>query len=121
MAMKQDTTSAKKIIDLVDSLAKKIDCNSDCGYSSENGEFNESEENLVNLNFLSPAEHGTIVQVIGSGSLKKRLQEMGVMRGQKITVVKAAPLDDPIEVKIKNFHLSLRREEADMILVKKEN
>jgi DtxR family transcriptional regulator, Mn-dependent transcriptional regulator len=119
MAMKQDTSSAKKIIGLVDSLAKKIDCNSDCGYSSGT-KTDALDEDLQNLNFLSPGEHGIVVQGIGSGNLKKRLQEMGIMRGQKITVVRAAPLDDPIEVKVKNFHLSLRRDEAAMILIKKE-
>ena len=74
---------------------------------------------LYDLNALNPGERGIIEKIIGSGALKKRLREMGVTHGQEVLVERAAPLDDPIEVRIRNFHLSLRRDEAALIIVKK--
>lgn len=119
MAVKQDPQCASKIKSNLDSCASKIDCENDCGYTPYDPNKSEQEDELLNLNFLEPGDKGTIAKVMGSGTLKKRLLEIGIIRGQIISVVRAAPLDDPIEVKIKNIHLSLRREEASMILVKK--
>lgn len=81
---------------------------------------NKSEDtDLYDLNSLEPGDKGIIEKILGKGALKKRLQEMGVTHGQEILLVRAAPLDDPIEVQIRKFHLSLRREEASLIIVKK--
>ena len=71
------------------------------------------------MNDLLPGQKGIILQVNGTGKLKKRLLEMGIVKGQSITVMRAAPLDDPIEVKVKNSSLTLRREEASNILSKR--
>jgi Fe2+ transport system protein FeoA len=60
-----------------------------------------------------------VVRVSGEGALRKRLLEMGITAGQEITVVKYAPLRDPIELTLKGFHVSLRVREAQLIEVRK--
>ncbi len=59
----------------------------------------------------------TINKVGGSGAFKKRLLDMGFMKGAEIEIVKYAPLKDPLELVIKEFHVSLRVAEADKIRV----
>lgn len=70
------------------------------------------------LNALASGESGIIERIVGNDALKKRLREMGVTAGQEVRVVKSAPLDDPIEIKVRNYNISLRREEADKIVIK---
>jgi len=60
-----------------------------------------------------------IVRIGACGEIKRRLLEMGVVRGSRVVVERVAPLGDPIEIHVKGYHLSLRREEAAMIEVKK--
>lgn len=71
----------------------------------------------TSLNSLSSGESGKISGIKGSGILKKRLRELGITAGQEVRIIKSAPLDDPIEIKIRNYNISLRREEADKILI----
>ena len=71
------------------------------------------------LNALASGEAGTIERIVGNDALKKRLREMGITAGQEVRVVKSAPLDDPIEIKVRNYNISLRREEANNILIKR--
>jgi Fe2+ transport system protein FeoA len=59
-----------------------------------------------------------IINVNSEGDIRYRLLDMGLVRGEEMEVVRFAPLGDPIEVKIKGFHLSLRLEEACSIDVK---
>ncbi|MEA2108630.1 MAG: metal-dependent transcriptional regulator [Pseudomonadota bacterium] len=73
----------------------------------------------VTLAELKPSEQGTIITVRGAGPTGKRLMEMGFTPGSTITVEKIAPLGDPIEVRVKGYHLSLRREEAAGIKIEK--
>ncbi len=58
-----------------------------------------------------------ITKVNGTGAFKKRLLDMGFMKGATIDIVKYAPLKDPLELVIRNFHISLRVNEAENILV----
>jgi Fe2+ transport system protein FeoA len=58
-----------------------------------------------------------IKKVNGAGAFKKRLTEMGVLKGTEITVQKYAPLKDPMELVVKGYHLSLRVEEAENVVV----
>ncbi len=58
---------------------------------------------------------GRIAKVGAIGSLKRRLMDMGIVPGTEVTVEKVAPMGDPIEVYLKNYRLSLRREEAEKI------
>ncbi len=69
------------------------------------------------LKSLSPGESGTIIGIKVKGPIKRRLMDMGIVRGSKVVVEKIAPLGDPIEIKVKNYSLTLRKEEAENILI----
>ena len=56
-----------------------------------------------------------ITKVKGRGAFRKRITEMGFVKGKEVTVIKAAPLQDPIEYKILGYHVSLRQSEARLI------
>jgi Fe2+ transport system protein FeoA len=58
-----------------------------------------------------------VVRVGGNGLLRRRILEMGVVKGTEIHVEKYAPLRDPMELVLKGFHISLRVEEAAQIVV----
>ncbi len=64
-------------------------------------------------------QKGVIVEVKGEGKFKKRILEMGLLRGSELFVEKYAPLRDPIEIIIKGYHLSLRKREAEFIIMSK--
>lgn len=72
------------------------------------------------LSELKPGQRGKIVKVSAKGSVRGRILDMGVVRGADIEMERVAPLGDPIEVKIKGYHLSLRKEEAASIYVETE-
>ncbi len=69
------------------------------------------------LDALPPGARGRVVAVGGSGALARRLMEMGVVPGVPVRVIKTAPLGDPIEIRVRNYHLALRRSEAQTISV----
>lgn len=69
------------------------------------------------LHELADKQKAKILAVRGTSDIKMRLIDMGVVKGATIEVVRKAPLGDPIEIKIKNFYLSLRKSEAQMIEV----
>lgn len=71
----------------------------------------------MNLARLKPGESGKITVIGAIGPLKRRLMDMGVLVGETVKVVKVAPLGDPIEVTVKNYQLSLRKQEAEGIAV----
>lgn len=64
---------------------------------------------------LRPGESGRITSIRAIGPVKRRLMDMGVLVGADVTVAKVAPLGDPIEVRIRNYSLSLRKSEAEAI------
>ena len=70
------------------------------------------------LDTLLPGESGVISHVTGAGPIKRRIVDMGLVAGTVVRVQKYAPLGDPIEIKVKNFNLSLRKMEAATITVK---
>ncbi|MCK4822381.1 ferrous iron transport protein A [bacterium] len=72
------------------------------------------------LSELKPGEIGKVKRIEGEGRLKKRLLDMGVVSGTIVEVIKVAPLGDPIDIKVKGYHLSLRKEEAVQILIEEE-
>ena len=59
----------------------------------------------------------TVKKINGTGALKRRIMDMGITRGAQIYVRKVAPLGDPIEVTVRNYELSLRKEDAANIEV----
>lgn len=58
-----------------------------------------------------------VISVSGEGAVSQRLMQMGVVPGVSISVVKSAPLGDPIQVLVRDYHLALRRVEAQTITV----
>jgi len=72
------------------------------------------------LNELKPKEKGKIVKVSGGGGTHRRLLDMGLVSGSEVEMERVAPLGDPVEIKIKGYHLSLRKEEATNIKVEVE-
>ncbi len=77
------------------------------------------EDDIVKLSELSIGESAEIVKVGAVGEIKKRLMEMGVIRGAKVEVERFAPMGDPIEIFLMGYHMSLRRSEAEGIEVKR--
>ena len=69
------------------------------------------------LKELSPGETGVVIRISGSGPVRRRIIDMGIVAGTNVKVEKYAPLGDPIEIKAKNFTLSLRKSEAALIEV----
>ncbi len=59
----------------------------------------------------------TVAKIGGEGALKRRIMDMGITKGVRITVRKVAPLGDPIEVTVRGYELSLRKADADLIEV----
>ncbi len=76
-----------------------------------------SQNESRRLSDLRPGDEAQVVQVLAQGPVRRRLLEMGFIRGAHLRVEKLAPLGDPMELVIKGYHLSLRREEGDCILV----
>jgi ferrous iron transport protein A len=67
---------------------------------------------MTTLDQLSQGQYARVETVSGSPGVVQRLYEMGLLEGDEIEVVRFAPLGDPIEIRIANTHLSLRRVEA---------
>ena len=57
----------------------------------------------------------TVVRVHGEGALRRRIMDMGITRGVEIYVRKVAPLGDPLELRVRGYELSLRKEDAERI------
>ena len=71
----------------------------------------------MNLNELRVGDCGRIISVGGTGALRRRLLEMGLTPGVRICVRKIAPLGDPIEICIRGYELTLRKEDISEISV----
>jgi ferrous iron transport protein B len=76
---------------------------------------------MTTLYDLNEGEEGIILKIKGRGQFRQRLSEMGFVVGKKITVIKKAPLRDPIEYKIMGSHVSLRNSEAQLIEIDPNN
>ena len=61
-----------------------------------------------------------VVKLHGEGAIKRRIMDMGVTKNVEIYVRKVAPLGDPIEVTVRNYELSIRKADAEMIEIKEE-
>ena len=72
------------------------------------------------LSDLQPGAEAIVTEILATGKIRHRLLEMGFIRGARIKVEKLAPMGDPMELVIKGYHLSLRREEGQCILVSEE-
>ena len=74
----------------------------------------------MRLSELTTGEKGVIVKVLGHGGFRKRIVEMGFIKGKTVEVLLNAPLKDPIKYKVLGYEISLRRQEAEMIEVVSE-
>lgn len=72
----------------------------------------------MTLKDLKPGQQGTVASVGTTGVMKRRIMDMGITPGVEIKVVKVAPLGDPIEVTVRGYQLSLRKDEAQQIEMK---
>jgi ferrous iron transport protein A len=71
----------------------------------------------TNLSKLAPGATARITSIGSIGPMRRRLMDMGLLPGEEVQVEKVAPLGDPIEVRIRSYHLSLRKKEAEGIAV----
>ena len=72
---------------------------------------------VLTLRNLLPGQEAKIVRVVGQSAIRRRLAEMGFVRGGAVRVERVAPLGDPVEYRVKGYCLALRREEAAQIEV----
>lgn len=73
--------------------------------------------NQKTLRDVPVGESATVARLTGDGAVKRRIMDMGLTKGTEIYVRKVAPLGDPIEITVRGFELSLRKDEADHVLV----
>ena len=71
----------------------------------------------MKLSDLKTGDKGVIVKVLGHGGFRKRIVEMGFIKGTTVEVLLNAPLQDPVKYKLMGYEVSLRRHEAEMIEV----
>jgi len=70
-----------------------------------------------NLSELEPGDKGKVTHVGGSGGERRRMMDMGIVRGSRIEVVRKAPMGDPVEFLLRGYNLTLRKEEAEVVRV----
>src|SRR5580692_8398731 len=93
------------MISLTDWSSKmKKDCDLACNHPGQ--------PDCCNLNQLGIGCKGSVVKVGGDADLRRRLLEMGFCNGAEVEVIRRAPLGDPIEFRLRGYHLSLREEQA---------
>lgn len=72
------------------------------------------------LESLQVGESGTISQIVAPKEIKRRLMDMGFTRGIKVSIIKRAPMGDPIEVSLRGYNLCIRKEQASNLALKDE-
>ena len=71
----------------------------------------------MTLNEVKPGGSDKIVRINGAGAVKRRIMDMGLTKGTEVAVRKIAPLGDPIELTVRGYELSIRKDEAAAIEV----
>ena len=72
---------------------------------------------MKTLKDLTTGQSGTISRVGCHGALKQRFMDMGITKGTEVKIIKIAPLGDPIEIEIRGYNLSIRKADAENILI----
>jgi ferrous iron transport protein A len=72
---------------------------------------------MASLDQLRKGQRGQVIEVQGEGAIVQRLLEMGLLEGEEIEVIALAPLGDPMEIRLRDYRLSLRRAEAARVVV----
>ena len=75
----------------------------------------------INLRRMKRLESGTIAAVTANGEMGRRIRDMGLVPGTRVTIQGRAPLKDPVALRLMGFTLTLRNSEADFILVEVDN
>lgn len=73
---------------------------------------------MSSLSNLNVGESGIVHNVIGEGPLRRKIIDMGITPGVNVEVIRSAPFGDPIEIKVRGYSLSIRKSEADIIILK---
>lgn len=77
-----------------------------------------SEENMSTLFEMEPGQHARVARVDATGAIRQRLLDMGIIPDAKVEFERSAPVGDPVWIKLQGYQLSLRRTEAEAILVR---
>ncbi len=72
---------------------------------------------MATLKEIKCGQTATVLKLTGEGAVKRRIMDMGITKGTEVYVRKVAPLGDPIEVTVRGYELSIRKSEAEKILV----
>ena len=75
----------------------------------------------MTIDDLKIGQSGTISQVGGEGSLRLRFLDMGLIPGTRVSLRKVAPMGDPIQIQVRGYELTIRREDAAKITLKEES
>lgn len=70
---------------------------------------------MKTLSELKVGESGRVARLAGEGAVKRRIMDMGLTKGSEVTVRKVAPLGDPIEITVRGYELSIRKDEATKV------
>ncbi len=70
---------------------------------------------MKSLRDIPVGQSSTVLKIHGEGALKRRIMDMGITKGTDILVRKVAPLGDPIEVTVRGYELSIRKDDADIL------
>ena len=80
----------------------------------------KEREKVTTLRDIPVGSSCTVKALTGTGAVKRRIMDMGLTKGAKVKVVKVAPLGDPIQVNVRGYELSIRKDEADKVEVDPE-
>lgn len=72
---------------------------------------------MKTLKETKPGETVTVMKLTGEGATKRRIMDMGLTKGTVVTVRKVAPLGDPVEITVRGYELSIRKEDGEKIFV----
>ena len=72
---------------------------------------------MKTLHDAKSGEPVVVAKVLATGALKRRIVDMGLTKGTRVTVIRVAPLGDPIEIYLRNYNLSIRKADAKNILI----
>ena len=72
---------------------------------------------MKTLKQVKVGENARVVKLHGEGAVKRRIMDMGITKGVEVHIRKVAPLGDPIEITVRDYELSIRKADADMIEV----
>ncbi|MBO5597534.1 FeoA family protein [Oribacterium sp. NK2B42] len=70
---------------------------------------------MKTLRDIPVGQSSTVLKIHGEGALKRRIMDMGITKGTEIQVRKVAPLGDPIEITVRGYELSIRKDDADIL------